>query len=164
MPGKADNPNDRKAQVKAAFRQNHRDYRYRFVEFFVEHLADVSKTFRGDLQQVMVLAIIGQVRLLALAEAAAAGHDPDRIPRKKLSISASRLADVTGIPRETIRRKLVLLERRGWIVRSEVSGWRLAVDGDEVPARSALSDLDERTIERVARLFADLETIAGRAP
>lgn len=164
MPGKVEGPTDRKAQVGAAFRQNYQGYQYRFVEFFVEHLADVSKTFRGDLQQVMVLAIVGQVHLRALAAAAAAGHDPSMIPQKKLSISASRLADVTGIPRETVRRKLALLERRGWIVRSEVSGWRLAVDGVDVPARSALSGLDERAIERVARLFADLETIAVRSP
>lgn len=150
--------------MRAAFRQNYRGYQYRFVEFFVEHLADVSKTFRGDLQQVMVLAIIGQVQIRALAAAAGAGHDPGTIPQRKLSISASRLADVTGIPRETVRRKLAVLEERGWIVRSEASGWRLAVDGEDVPARSALSDLDERAIDRVARFFADLEMIAGRDP
>lgn len=164
MPGKAGSPKDRKVEVGAALRRNYRGYQYRFVEFFVEHLADVSQVFRGDLQQVMVLAIIGQVRLSALGAATAAGDDAARIPHEKLSISASRLADVTGIPRETVRRKLALLERRGWIVRSPPAGWRLAVDGDDVPARTALSDLDERAIERVARLFTDLETIVGRAP
>lgn len=164
MPGKADNPKDRKAQVGAAFRQDYPGYQYRFVEFFVEHLADVSQTFRGDLQQVLVLAIIGQVRLRALSAATASGDDPERVPHNKTSISASRLADVTGIPRETVRRKLALLERRGWVVRSAEFGWRLAVDGAEVPARSALSELDERAIERVARLFTDLETIVGHMP
>ena len=96
------------AQVGAAFRNNYLHFQYEFVEFFTEHLADLSKTFRGDLQLVLVLAVVGQLHLRGLMN--------DQ--RTAAGISASRLADVTGVPRETVRRKLESLEKLGLVERS----------------------------------------------
>jgi hypothetical protein len=148
-------------RVRAALASNYSEYQYRFVEFFVEHLCDLSLAFRGDLQQMIVLAVVGQVRLYANNAARAAGEDVLSIDDSRLTITASRIADVTGIPRETVRRKLLALERKGWISRDASSGWSLVVAA-EVPARVALSDLDARAIGRVARLFAGLEAIVNR--
>ena len=39
---------------------------YAFVEFLVAHLTDISKSFGGDLQKALVLAVMGQVYLHAL--------------------------------------------------------------------------------------------------
>ena len=64
----------RAAALSAAFRADYAEYQYRFVEFFTEHLADVSRAFDGDLQQAMILAIVGQVRLRAVREAMARGE------------------------------------------------------------------------------------------
>ena len=38
---------------------------YHFVQFFAEHLADVSRVFEADLQSVLVLALVGQMEIEA---------------------------------------------------------------------------------------------------
>ncbi len=156
-------PLSRRAErVRETLSSEYREYQYKFVEFFVEHLCDISLAFRGDLQQMMILAIIGQVRLRANNAARATGDEVLSLDEGRLSITASRIADVSGIPRETVRRKALALERKGWIARTGSSGWRLIVEAEEVPARVALSELDARAIRRVARLFDDLEMIVNR--
>jgi hypothetical protein len=148
-------------EAHAAFGASYRAYQYRFVEFFIEHLSDVSRAFRGDLQAMMVLALVGQVHMRAARAAAEAGIDPRAIPAERLSITASRIADVTCIPRETVRRKLGLLGGKGWVQRNPDGSWRLVVENGEAPARADLAKVDARAIERVARLFRDLETIVA---
>lgn len=138
-------------RTSAAFRANYMTFQYEFVEFFADHLADLSRVFGGDLQMVLVFAVIGQVQLRAYM----AG---DRSPA---GIGASRLADVTGIPRETVRRKLEGLEAKGWIERAEQSLWRIRMDGEKSAARRELDGLDERAIDRIARMFCKLQRIAG---
>jgi hypothetical protein len=148
-------------EAQAAFTSNYQAYQYRFVEFFIEHLSDVSRSFQGDLQSMIVLALVGQVQMRAMRSAIEAGRDPRDLPAERVSISASRIADVTSIPRETVRRKLDGLERRGWILRNPDGSWRLAVADGEAAARTDLSDLDARAIGRVARLFRDLEFLVA---
>jgi hypothetical protein len=155
-------PNDapgRVDDVRSAFEDNYLLFQYQWVEFFIEHLSDISRAFRGDLQAMIVLAIVGQVQIRAMKVAARAGLDPQSLRPERLSITASRIADVTGIPRETARRKLTALERRGWIVRGEEGAWRLAVDGGVATAKTDLAEVNKRAIARVARLFCELEAL-----
>lgn len=147
--------------AQAALAANYRAYQYRFVEFFIEHLSDVSRAFHGDLQSMIVLALVGQVQMRATRAAVEAGIDPSAIPTERVSITASRIADVTRIPRETVRRKLGLLGDKGWVQRNPGGSWRLVVENGEAPARVDLAEVDARAIERVARLFRDLESIVA---
>jgi hypothetical protein len=146
-------------EALAAFEADYMAYQYRWVEFFIEHLADLSRTFRGDLQSMMVLALVGQVYLRAVRTAVKAGNDPAAIPLERLSMSASRIADVSGIPRETVRRRLTALERKGWLVRSGEAAWLLAVEGGKAAARADLEVVDRRAMVRLARLFSDFEAL-----
>jgi hypothetical protein len=148
-------------EVAAVFRARYRAYQYRFVDFFIEHVSDVSRAFRGDLQAVLVLALLGQVWLRAQRAAEVAGLDPDLLPFERVSATASRIADVTGIPRQTVRRKLNALETRGWILRNADGSFRLVAAQGETAARRDLSDVDRRALERVARLFTDLEALVA---
>jgi hypothetical protein len=148
-------------EAQSAFGANYRAYQYRFVEFFIEHLSDVSRAFRGDLQAMIVLALVGQVQMRATRAAAEAGIDLRAIPAERVSITASRIADVTHIPRETVRRKLGLLESKGWVRRNPDGSWRLVVENGEAPARADLAEVNARAMERVARLFRDLEIIVA---
>ncbi len=141
-------------EISAAFRANYLSYQYEFVEFFTDHLSDVSRVFGGDLQTVLLLAVIGQVRLRAYKDN---GNDSEHFP---LGISASRLSDITGIPRETVRRKLEALDAKGWIERVETASWRIRMDGEKSAARRELQDLDDRAIDRIARVFCKLQRIA----
>lgn len=163
-PGIARAKAERADEARAAFAGQYMDYQYRFVEFFVEHLEDVSRVFRGDLQQMNVLAIIGQLRLRAVRSAVLAGEEPAAIPPERCAIGASRIADVTATPRQTVRRKLELLEQKGWIERLEDGLWTLHYDDGVSNARKGLSDVDRRAVDRIARLFADLEAIVNARP
>jgi predicted transcriptional regulator of viral defense system len=119
------------------------------VEFLTEHLADVSRAFGGDLQEMLVLAIIGQKQLRSAINQQGA----------ETAISASRIADVTGIPRQTVRRKLKSLEARGWITQTPDAAYKLAILAGGSPAKSDLNDVDRRAIERVARLYLNLTRV-----
>ena len=146
--------------VRTALEARYPAYQYCMVEFLTEHLADLARVFDGDLQEALVLAIIGQVRLRAHIEQAkaAAGAAPRSFDA---SISASRLADVTGIPRQTVRRKLQALEDRGWIERNSDASFSLVVRDGVSMARQKLDPLDRRAIDRTARLFCGLERVLG---
>lgn len=166
MPKTASHVGEASARADAlaeAFRHDYRKYQYRFVEFFAEHLAALSRSFDGDLQAAMVLAIVGQMRLRALREALARGETPGPLLQGD-GTTASRISDVTGIPRETVRRKLQTLQAKGWIARDDAGLWRIVADADGVgtPVRRELADFNEGAIARVARLVADLERFGER--
>jgi hypothetical protein len=104
-------------------RQNHGEFSYLVGRFMVEHLVRVHQAFDGDVLAAIVLGTIGQhnVRLFydevaskseeTLAELVARGaHLPYLRPCNAMSVSAS-----TGIPRETVRRKIRWLIERGWV-------------------------------------------------
>ena len=139
-------------RVADRFRDNYLRYQYCIVEYLCAHLVDCARAFNGDLDKVLVLALIGQVGIRDLLDA------PGNPPEATKAISASRLADVSGIPRETIRRKLKELADLGYIEASE-TGWRLKLDQGRSTARKALSALDEKAIQNAARLFVGLDAI-----
>lgn len=156
--GKTDTAFERRvAQLLDQFGRDYSTFQYSLVDFFAEHLTDISRSFGGDFQQVMLVAIMGQRRLHTLRSAGS-----DVAPsRQAMSMTASRLADITGIPRETVRRKLVLLKNRGWIEQDPDGSWTLVTDqGDaDLPVRRDLAELDLRGRARTARLVAALEAI-----
>jgi len=124
---------------------------YHFVEFIVGHLADCSRVFGGDLQEMLVLGIIGQV-LLNTYNKGTPLEDRSNFG----AISASRIADVLGIPRETVRRKLRSLSERGWIVQTDDAMWKLRIEGGETVARRHLRELDKRGLSRMVRAVCSL--------
>ena len=155
---------DRRVELLAVrFAADYPRYQYAFVEFQVAHLTDISRAFDGDLQQALILAVIGQVRLRARKRADGAGETLP--PPEELSITASRLADVTGIPRETVRRKLALLGKRGWIAQRSDGAWHIVADasGGEVPVRRHFAAQDARNRRQVARLVSELGRLAERS-
>jgi hypothetical protein len=130
-------------------------FRYHLVEFITEHLIDVSQTFDGDLQQVLVLAIVGQVHVNQLLKAGINHGETAH------SISASRIADITCIPRQTVRRKLETLQKRGWIEQDDQHCWYIVVRGGAAVAQSDLAHLDARGILRGTRLAAAYKAREG---
>jgi hypothetical protein len=138
------------AAIEAQLRDDYARFQYAYVTFIADHLADVSRSFGGDLQPAVILAILGQ-RYLQARAAEAAGASP-----LSPAMAAARIADATAIPRETVRRKLAVLQSRGWVRRLADGSYTLAVVDSAAPARADLHALDERGIGRAARLLADL--------
>jgi Fic family protein len=127
-------------------RQQYRLLQYHFVQMFTEHLLDVSKTFDGDLLAVVILATVGQSYLRG-----------DELGNKDISITASSISAATGIPRQTVRRKLASLQHRGWINQIDGGAWQLALNVNEAVAREDFAPLDQRGVERVLRLVRALK-------
>ncbi|MBN8535233.1 MAG: helix-turn-helix domain-containing protein [Rhizobiales bacterium] len=146
-------------EIEARLREQYPAYQYHFVEFLTQHLADCSQVFGGDLQELLVLAIVGQMHLNAHleAEATSDGVKRGRIPAAQ--ITASRIADSCGIPRETVRRKLLKLASRGWVRQDEAGAWHLIVSNGASVARHDLAELDSRAITRFAGLHHQIASL-----
>jgi hypothetical protein len=162
IPAIATTKHSRAKEALEAFSSSYLDYQYQFVEFFVDHLVDMSRVFRGDLQLMLVLAILGQVKIRAVRDAMQGGMPAAEAVLLTPGISASRLADITAIPRQTVRRKLMSLEKRGWARQTTDQTWSLTVREGGATLRSDLSEADARAMARIARLFAELEDIIER--
>lgn len=144
--------------IEAAFAADYVRFQYVLVNFLAEHLSDTSRVFGGDMQMVVILAVIGQVHLNAVMTNDVSGKALDDIHPERRGITTNRLSDVTGIARETTRRKVLALERMGWLVRKE-GYWMLAMDRTDSVVRRAVQGLDSRGIKRGANLFFALSNI-----
>jgi DNA-binding MarR family transcriptional regulator len=89
---------------------------------FCELLVSLRRHFDGDLDRMLVLAIIGS-RHLARGRIdhmsyhqVISGKKPEKAPAP---INVQSIADYSGIPRETVRRKVRDLEQSGWVERSD---------------------------------------------
>ena len=149
------------------FVKKHFFMRCSFAQLFVEQLLDISRVFEADLQSVVVLAIIEHMEIEARTGSRldASGSTPTglvmgRPPR----INTSSISAASGIPRETVRRKLAALARRGWIERGVDGFWRITTDRpDSVPARPETIEIDRRQVERVCRYLGQMHALAVEA-
>lgn len=142
------------------------------VAAFTRLMVHLRQCFDGDLDMMLVLAAIGDrtrpenwarelVDYGALTQhhSGSAGQYP---------LNVQSIAEYTGIPRETVRRKLAALERKGWIARDE--------RGHITATGAASADLSEATrhamdylatlstVFDVARKAPDPAPTAGRSP
>lgn len=124
---------------------------YQFVQMFTEHLCDCSRAFDGDLAEMFVLALIGQAQLKEVNEN---GLPTDLGSLSSIGVSASRLADITGLHRQSVRRKLQKMEQKGWLFQGSDFRWRLVVKDGQVVAGKVLADLFDRGVERAQRMAA----------
>jgi hypothetical protein len=110
---------------------------------FSELLVFLRRQFDGDLDSMLVLAIIGSRHLGRRAggrEAHWYGQPNDEAGFALYPINIQSIADYSGIARETVRRKVRDLECRGWILRSG-KGYLLATEQlaiDHAPAAEAM--------------------------
>ncbi|MCU0792548.1 MAG: hypothetical protein MUE42_06800 [Opitutaceae bacterium] len=94
----------------------------RMGRFFVEHLVRLHREFDGDLEQVILLGEIGHHNASGLrygADGSLVGRGADGVAPRMQPCNAFSASQATGIPRETVRRKLAKLTRRGWVSRNE---------------------------------------------
>lgn len=141
-------PGSRRDAIEGLLLDRRTEVQYQFIQFMSEHLSECSRAFDGDLQEVLILSII--------AQAAVDGRRSKGFPKQ---VNASRIADVTGIPRQTVRRKLVKLGERGWIRQNPNATWEMAGAPDDGVSRERLGVLDGAGLKRLARLYVALEQV-----
>lgn len=131
------------------------EVQHQFVQFLADHLVDCCRTFGGDMLELVVLAVLGQRHLQNSHQI-----DPNaNAQTSAASITASRIAEVLGMSRETVRRKLKLLAARGWVRQTETGAWQLVGELGDEAARIDLEGLTMRNMERLARLYVGLEKL-----
>ncbi len=170
MPGKDSGPGATSSYAdiyRRLFADKHFLMHYSFVQFFVEHLLDVSRAFEADLQSVVVLAIVGQMEIDARIRSQPDNSGlmpPDPTMGRPARINISSIAEISGIPRETVRRKAEALARQGWIERDVNGLWRIKLDSsDGAPVRRELIDIDRRQVERVCQFLGQMHALAVEA-
>ena len=125
----------------------------------VLHLLQVLReACGGDLELNIILLAIAE-RMIAhpdfRAMTAAERIRPDAPPFPTRGVNARSIADSTGIPRETVRRKVAGLEQRGWISRTPDSLHLTATAYRALtPARKELEQLAFKLHEVVAERIA----------
>lgn len=92
--------------------------------FFAGYLRDIYHAFEGDLALVIVLAEIAHhSTALHCAQDGTLKKKPDPAEGgaepgwKLLACNGYSVASSTGLPRETVRRKIARLEAKGWVER-----------------------------------------------
>lgn len=122
---------------------------------FTHLLVQLRKRFDGDLDLALVLAVIGSRTETGrwTPELAELGQltNRDDVTDKQLPINIQSVADYSGIPRETVRRKVALLQKKGWVTRG--------ADGHLAVTRDAAPDLEGATGDTIAYLAAILKVL-----
>lgn len=107
---------------------------------FCDLLITLRRQFGGDLDRMLVLAVIG-ARNLAWGRIAGLSYGQfTALEWQELQaapINVQSIADYSGIPRETVRRKLQELQRAGWVTKRE--------DGCFIATAQAATDLAPAT-------------------
>lgn len=122
---------------------------------FTRLLVQLRKRFDGDLDLALVLAVIGS-RTQAenwKPELGELGELTNRndVEDKQLPINIHSVAEYSGIPRETVRRKVAILQKRGWVMRG--------ADGHLSVTRDAAPDLEDATGDTIVYLASLLKAI-----
>ncbi len=125
------------------------------VEAFTWLLIQCRRHFDGDLDRFLVLAVIGDRTLASKnVRESFTVQDlgrlrKDQVPTEPINLQS--ISDFSGIPRETVRRKLRELMARGWIERDERSNFRATNK-----AAADLEPLTKTSISYLAKLQAIL--------
>lgn len=117
---------------------------------FNKLLIQLRKDFDGDLDLMLVMAVIGD-------RTRPESWQPEPITYRQITrrsgeehlqvpINIQSVADYSGVPRETVRRKVRILEQKGWILR-DAQG-RLTISS------SAAVELEQSTTNTIGYLAA----------
>jgi CRP-like cAMP-binding protein len=115
---------------------------------FTRFIVQLRKAFDGDLDMMVVLAVIGDRTrpenwARELVDYRSLTRDGAG-ERRQEPLNVQSISDFTGIPRETVRRKIAALETRGWIRKDE--------KGHITALHMASSDLKDATGEAIEYL------------
>jgi DNA-binding MarR family transcriptional regulator len=124
------------------------------VSSLARFLIECRKTFDGDLDMFLVLVVIGDSTFSQRNADPRLDFDRFHAPRSLTppeDINIRSIADFSGIPRETVRRKVAQLAEKGWVTRKE-DGFVVATE----KAKQELMPLTQASVKYLARMMAVL--------
>jgi phosphotransacetylase len=156
--------------VLAGFEGRFVEAQYIWTSFLLDHLIECRRRI-GDLDSMVVLIVIGLSALRQIqkvreleGEHVSLGYMIAGVPDKGDTVNAYSIANITGIPRENVRRRLAELAQQGWIEQASDGGWRIH-KGESGPSRAAtdLAGLTASTVGRIADFVGRLATVSASA-
>jgi hypothetical protein len=124
------------------------------IDFVIETLKDWNRAFGGDLDLLFILSVISQSQLPKPSFRESSNSEDARKGVKITPISVSHIARTTGIPRQTVRRKLELLRHAGFVRWLSGGGWTVIYDRKTRGAKQDLTGLQERLVNRIVNFNA----------
>jgi DNA-binding transcriptional ArsR family regulator len=123
----------------------------------LDHMRRLVVALELDLESVFIWGTLAQ---LNVASALRPGIDPlkvltgdGHVPESALrAVRLSHLAQISGLPRETVRRKLEQLRERGKVERTPHGSWQVTMAAVDAESR-------DFTVETVRRLLASADHI-----
>jgi len=118
------------------------------VRAFLTLLTELRDVFDGDLDAMIILCAISvEVNGVGWEETLLASEPLEVV--KILATNTKSIAEVTGIPRETVRRKISSMQEKGWVQRDNTGNWR--------PTRNSARDLEPATRATMTYISALIE-------
>ena len=133
-----------------------------------QHMRRVSRALDADLESVFVWATLAHMNAMNIA---LPGMDPLEAPTvgdaMLLALHPVRLTDVvqvTGLPRETVRRKLERLREQGRVERLPDGSWRFRTDaiGSDAFRRDAAPGVEQLLADPVYVDYAQYARYKGK--
>ena len=146
----------------------HYDYFfYLFACFLTDYLQIVRKHFQGDIDIASILSVVAaqQMRLHQIEYEKGTRDNVRHFGRnvRRTWINASSIAEVTGIPRQTVRRKLFVLQAYGWVEIDARGRVAIGCTPDGATAASvALPELHEWTAVNLCRFVLEFQKLTDR--
>jgi hypothetical protein len=136
---------------RSLYEQRMRYLSYLINDFILWQLARVRQRFDGDIDAALILGEIAHYnirknfqQIFSLNQASGMAiieSSPDQVLLK--SSNAMSISCATGIPRETVRRKIQWLVQRGWVSKDDTG----ALTVTALPAKD-FADFNYETLER----------------
>jgi predicted transcriptional regulator len=133
--------------------ENYVKFQHEFLEFLYAHLVDMRVIFEGDLDALLIFISISRYYLRD--ERANPDMDEEALGDNR-HLTLSRIAELTGIPRETARRKLRQLESKGLLEKGQHDNWRLVVQDGQPVIRTKYEPVWQRVMQRLVKLVRTL--------
>jgi hypothetical protein len=147
-------PQGEKVFPDTIVRENYVTFQHEFIEFLVAQLIDFRKVFNGDLDETLVFIFVARYYL---REERGKGQDhQDQEGYWAAPPTLARIAEFTGIPRETVRRKLLALQSRGLIEKVDHDKWRPTTRDDIPVIRQEYEEFWAREMRRLVKLVRAL--------
>lgn len=128
------------------------------VAALTRHLIACREICDGDLDLFLVLTIIGE-RTFTVRDAPADMSHQDFVDGtvdslQPAAINLQSIADYSGIPRETVRRKLRILQDKGWVIKDN-RNFMTVTD----KAKANLNGLTESSLKYLIEMDAALSRL-----
>ncbi len=134
--------------------EKYAQFKHEFLELLFAVLVDERPVFGNDLDSLLVYTAVSRYYL---RDERVGLSLEDRDLGRRFTLNATRIAESTRIPRETVRRKLRQLESKGFLEKGPREDWRVVVRNGQPVIRSEYSHVWQQEMTRIVKFVKALK-------